>query len=74
MRSIRLACAERAWCDFVSYDPRLPDELRLFVVRVERDDAMIETLEAEVVAFLVELEGRIWDLSAKYGAKLAEAA
>ena len=70
----QMACAERAWCDFVSYDPRLPDELRLFVVRVERDDAMIESLEAEVIAFLVELEARIWDLSAKYGAKLAEAA
>ena len=70
----QMACAERAWCDFVSYDPRLPNELRLFVVRVERDDAMIESLEAEVIAFLVELEARIWDLSAKYGAKLAEAA
>ncbi len=41
----------RAWCDFVSYWPKLP----LFVCRVERDDAYIATLAAEVEAFSQEL-------------------
>lgn len=70
----QMACADRAWCDFVSYDPRLPEELRLFCVRVPRNDEMIAELEAEVVAFLVEIDARIAGLTARYGAKLAEAA
>jgi len=32
---LQLACTGRQWCDFVSYDPRLPDGYRLFVVRFE---------------------------------------
>lgn len=42
----------RQWADFVSYWPKLP----LFVIRVERDDAYIATLSAEVMAFCEELE------------------
>lgn len=63
----QMACCDRQWCDFVSYDPRLPEELRLFVVRIDRDDDLIESLEAEVVAFLVELDARIAGLTARYG-------
>jgi putative phage-type endonuclease len=70
----QMACACRAWCDFVSYDPRLPEELRLFVTRVERDDAMIADLEAEVAGFLAELDERLAGLTKRYGAKLAIAA
>ena len=54
----QLACTGRGWCDFVSYDPRMPPELRLFVRRVERDDQAIASLEAEVTSFLQELEAR----------------
>lgn len=50
----QMACTGRAWCDFVSYDPRLPESMQLFVKRVERDSATIESLEREVVAFLME--------------------
>jgi putative phage-type endonuclease len=70
----QMACAERQWCDFVSYDPRLPEELRFFVQRIERDDALIETLETEVVAFLVEIDGRLTDLASRYGAQVKDAA
>ena len=70
----QMACADRAWCDFASFDPRLPDELRLFVTRIERDDDLIASLEAEVIAFLVEIDARLADLSARFGAKLARAA
>jgi len=70
----QMACADRAWCDFVSFDPRLPEELQLFVTRIDRDDDLISELEAEVVAFLVELDARLADLTTRFGAKLALAA
>lgn len=51
----QMACTGRKWCDFVSFDDRLPEELQLFVVRVPLDnDAMIEMIR-EVSKFLKEL-------------------
>src|SRR6185436_7539056 len=47
----QMATTDRKWCDWVSFDPRLPDEMRLFVKRVFRDDVMIRDLEKEVLAF-----------------------
>lgn len=55
----QMACTGRQWCDFVSYDPRLPEHLRLFVTRIARDDAAIAEMEAEVTQFLFELDARI---------------
>lgn len=52
----------RQWCDFVSFDPRLPEELQLFVVRVNRDDEYIAKLEEEVTAFLEEVESTVTKL------------
>lgn len=49
-------CPEREWSDFVSYDPRLPAHLQLFVRRFARDQKLIATLEAEVVHFNAEIE------------------
>jgi len=46
----------RQWCDFVSFDPRMPEHLQLYTFRVERDEAYIETLAAEVSRFLAEVE------------------
>jgi hypothetical protein len=51
-----MAVTERTWCDFVSYDPRLPADLRLFVQRLYRHDTVIELLEREVGAFLAEVD------------------
>lgn len=48
----QLACTGRAWCDFVSYDPRFPEPLRLHIVRVDRDAEYIASVELEVVEFL----------------------
>ena len=59
------------WCDFVSYDPRLPENMRLFVRRVCRDDKRIAELEAEAVAFLGEIDARITQLENLYGEKAA---
>jgi predicted phage-related endonuclease len=55
----QMACTGRKWCDFVSYDPRLPEHLRMFVKRVERDEKYITTLEGEVKTFLAELNEKL---------------
>ena len=55
----QMACTGRKWCDFCSYDPRLPEHLRMFVKRVERDDDYIKVLEGEVTVFLAELEEKL---------------
>lgn len=55
----QMACTERPWCDFVSYDPRLPVEHQLLVARMDRDDARIKEMEAEVLKFLAEVESTL---------------
>ena len=59
----QMACANRLWVDFVSFDPRAPEGLQLFVKRVERDDKYIKELEEEVHKFQTELEQRIEKLN-----------
>lgn len=51
-----MACTGRAWLDFASFDDRLPSDIELFVKRLERDDARIAEIEAEVRRFLAEVE------------------
>lgn len=46
----------RAWWDFVSYDPRVPEHLRLFVQRIPRDDIYIANLDFEIRAFLADVD------------------
>lgn len=46
----------RDWCDFVSFDPRLPENAQFFVTRIERSDKDIDALEAEIRQFLDEVE------------------
>lgn len=53
--ALQLACTGRQWCDFVSYDPRMPEEHRLFVVRYTPDPAYLETIDKEARAFLAEV-------------------
>lgn len=62
----QMACTEREWCDFASFDPRLPHELQLHFERVQRDDALIEEIEGEVRTFLAELDETVADLRARY--------
>ena len=70
----QMACTGRVWCDFVSFDPRLPEEMRLFVVRLHRDDAMIAELEKEVSAFLAEVDETVAQLRAQYAQQMEIAA
>ncbi len=60
----QMACTGRSWCDFVSFDPRVPPDYQCFVTRVERDDEVIAWLEAEAASFLLEVEHRLDALSA----------
>ena len=52
----QMAVTGRQWCDFVSFDPRLPTDLQLFVARLDRDEEYIKSMEVEVVKFLTEVE------------------
>jgi len=59
----QLACTNARWVDFVSYNPNFPEELQLFVARVDRNDSyIIGQLEVEVVKFLEEVEQTILKL------------
>lgn len=62
----QMACTGRAWCDFMSFDPRLPDEMQAWIKRVPRDDERISEIESAVRDFLAELEDRVATLRKKY--------
>lgn len=50
----QLLCTGRAWADFVSYDPREREELRLYVTRVERDESLLELMADRLRLFADE--------------------
>jgi putative phage-type endonuclease len=52
---MQMACTDRAWCDYVVFDPRMPAKAQLFIKRVERDEAFIAEMEAEINKFLNEV-------------------
>lgn len=62
----QMACTGRRWCDWVSYDPRLPLSMQLYVKRIERDDEMIADMEKDVRVFLGEVDTIVAELRAKY--------
>lgn len=53
------ACTRRPWVDFVSFDPRMPEDLQLFVVRYEPSATYLKELEAAVAEFLEEMESKL---------------
>jgi len=59
----QMRCANRDWCDFVSYDPRMPSHLQLFIKRVERNILYIAQLEMEVIQFLSEVDDKVKKLN-----------
>lgn len=62
----QLACTGRMWCDFVSYDPRLPPHMQLFVHRLVRNESRIAELQNEVIEFLSEIDETVAKLNALY--------
>jgi len=59
----QMASTGRKWCDFVSFDPRMPEGLQLFIQRVDFDVDYVKMLEAEITGFLAELETKIEKLN-----------
>jgi putative phage-type endonuclease len=62
----QMLCCQRKWCDFVSFDNRLPEHLQLFVQEVEFDQEYCAMLEKEVTQFLAELDSKVAKLKEKY--------
>lgn len=62
----QMACTGRLWCDFISFDPRLPVDMQMWVKRVPRDDKYIAEMEADIAAFLIELNQKLDALRARY--------
>jgi putative phage-type endonuclease len=62
----QLACTRRKYCDFVSYDPRMPPDMRFFCSRMELDHEYAIELETEVKKFLSELDARLAELTALF--------
>ena len=63
----QMACTGRVWCDYVSYDPRMPENMRLFLTRVFRDQSAILAMETEVLTFIHELTDKVAALKQHYG-------
>lgn len=59
----QMACTGRSWVDFVSFDPRLPEHLMLAIIKVERDQSLIEQYENEVKKFLDEVANLVSTLN-----------
>lgn len=62
----QMACTGRDWCDFASFDPRLPPAMQLHVTRVHRDEEQLILIEKEVTAFLSEVADTVSDLQARF--------
>lgn len=52
----QLECTGRKWCDFVSYDPRLPENVRMIKCRYIPEPQYLDYLRDEVRKFLAELD------------------
>ena len=58
----QMACTGRLWCDFVSYDDRLPEPHAYACIRIMRDPETIERLEQAAAGCLAEAEAIIKQL------------
>jgi putative phage-type endonuclease len=61
---LQMRCADKQWCHFVVYDPRMPERLQLLILHVDRDDKLIGEMEAEIVKFLAEVDEKVKKLEA----------
>jgi putative phage-type endonuclease len=58
---LQLACTGRKWCDFVSFDSRLPVSKVLFIVRFEPEQKEIDEMLDKIQVFLSEVEAEVDD-------------
>lgn len=62
----QMACTGRKWCDFVSFNPELPEDMQLFIKRLHRDEELIQKTEREVRIFLEEVDETVNSLTNKF--------
>lgn len=62
----QIACTGRNWCDFATFDPRLPERMQLRVMRIMRDKDYIAMVEDEVRKFLAEIDQTINELNRRF--------
>jgi len=62
----QMACTGRPWANFISFDPRMPAHLQVYIARIARDEAVIAALEADARVFLDELDAQVERLHALY--------
>jgi len=53
---LQMMCTERKWCDFVSYDPRLPENMQIFIKRYEPTEQELFKVSEEANLFLMDVE------------------
>lgn len=68
----QMRCCNRAWADFVSFNPDFPPSMQIFIQRVARDDAAIKAIETDVIDFLNELRLTVYRLRSKYEPEAVE--
>ena len=62
----QMRCTGAIWCDFVSFDKRLPEPMQLYICRVPRDDKRIAEIDQDVVQFLTDLDATVDLLRKRY--------
>ena len=55
----QMICTGRNWCDFVSYDPRMPENLKYWCKRIPFDDDLGVEIANEVETFISELDAKV---------------
>lgn len=65
---VQMMCTGREWCDFVSFDPRLPGDMVFWSKRVWADPERQQDIETEVRKFLIEVEDKLQKLRDKFNA------
>lgn len=65
---VQMMCTGREWCDFVSFDPRMPGDMNFWMQRVHADHASQTDIKAEVIKFLSDLEMKLQQLREKFNA------
>jgi len=68
----QMRCCERDWCDFMSFDSRLPKRYQKFVKRLFADEAIMDAIDAEVLKFLAEVDATVAALDKAMPAAMQE--
>lgn len=63
---VQMICTGRDWCDFVSFDPRLPGDMAFWMQRVQRDPDLCKEIETEVATFLQDLTDKLGKLRSRF--------